>query len=72
MDKSKWVNRFLVVFFLVPVVIEGALFESFIGVYLLDDFPIVFHTLNIVALAMFGVCLATVAGEIVYTGIKRR
>jgi hypothetical protein len=35
-------------------------------VYLLKDFPILFHTLNIIALAMFGIFLVAILGEMVF------
>jgi hypothetical protein len=40
--------------------------ESFVGVYLLHNFPTIFHTLNIVALTMFGIFLMAIVGEMIY------
>ncbi len=60
------IQNFIFIFFVFPLVVEGVLMESFVGVYLLNDFPIVFHALNIVALAMFGIFLVAIVGEMFF------
>jgi hypothetical protein len=52
--------------FISSLSIEGVLMESFVGMYLLNNFPTVFHTLNIVALTMFGIFLVAIVGEMIY------
>ncbi len=68
---EKWVTQFLVVFFMVPLVVEGVLMESMLGLYLLNHYPVVFHTLNIIAIGMFGVFLLAVVVEMVHVKFTR-
>ena len=65
-EKGKWVIQFAIGLFIISIAIEGALMESFVGVYLLNNFPAEFHTLNIIALTMFGLFLAAIVGEMIY------
>jgi len=65
-EKEKWITQFAVGLFIGSLVIEGVLMESFVGVYLLNNFPSVFHTLNIIALMMFGSFLVAIVSEMIY------
>jgi hypothetical protein len=65
-EKGKWVTQFVIGLFIISIAIEGTLMESFVGVYLLNNFPTVFHTLNIIALMMFGFFLVAIVGEMIY------
>jgi hypothetical protein len=66
MKEKGWVTQLLIVLFVVPLVIEGVLMESMLGMYLLNNFPAVFHALNIIALAMFGIVAVAIVGEMIF------
>ncbi len=72
MQNKRWTERFLVVCFAIPLAVWGVLFDSRVGVYLLQSYPVAFHALNWASLALFVLFLAVIAIETVYVWITGR